>query len=420
MPLAETLQTALAALSANRLRAALTILGVTIGVAAVIAMVTIGQGASDTIQSSLRGLGTNLVFVTPGSGQTGFLQASSGAATSLSMGDVAALEAPGAVPDAVAVEPELGGFVQVAAGDATGSERLLGTTPAYATIHDWQTSDGRFISTSDVAASAPVAVLGAQTASDLFADADPIGRPLTVKLARASGTISVRLRVIGVLEPKGQIAGFVNRDETIVVPITAAQKRIFGHDSVSTITLSAASPDTMQQVEDDARNLLGQRHRITPGSRQDFTVQSQQDLLATASLTTSIFTLLLGAIGGISLLVGGIGIMNIMLVSVTERTTEIGLRKALGARRRDIQTQFLLEAVALTTIGGAAGIALGLGLAVGAATLFARLGSPLSLSVSPSAIVLAVGISGAIGRLFGIYPARRAARLQPIVALRSE
>ncbi len=421
MKIVDSFRSALQSLVVNKLRSALTMLGVIIGVAAVIAMVAVGNGASAQVQTQILALGSNLVTVTPGSQTAEGLRGAGPQSQTLVLDDMKAISDQ-LGPTIKAVEAEQGaGRWQVVAGQNNWNTNVNGVTEQYPAVRDWDLTSGQFFTDSDLRLNAQVAVIGAVTAQNLFGDADPVGQ--TIQLRQAFDPRRARIinfKVIGVLEAKGTTFGF-SRDDQILVPATTGQRVLTGRTNVvNVIVVKAASSDTMADTTEDVRNVLLQRHRIDDPANADFTVTNQNDTLAALSQITLIFTLLLGAIGGISLLVGGIGIMNIMLVSVNERTREIGIRKAVGARRGDILNQFLIEAIALTGSGGLIGIALG-SLIVQLVQEIAKANALQLLPlVTAGTVIIAVGVSVVIGVVFGLYPAVRAARLHPIQALRYE
>jgi putative ABC transport system permease protein len=415
----ESLLAAWDSLTANKMRAGLTMLGVIIGVAAVIALLSIGQGVQTSITGSIAGAGSNLLFVAPGAFQFGGIQSPGGSAASLTYADALAIADQRNVPDAVRVAPEFGMNTQVIFGSANINAKVNGVTPAYQQSFGLAVTRGRFINESDVTGRTMVVVLGSQAARDLFGGFDPLGQKIKVSIPGVGGG-RVSLTVVGVLAPKGG-SRMSNPDDAILPPITTAQTKIFdgrnalGETIVTAVNVEAAAEDRVDVVAAQINTLLLRRHGFDPGEEGDFSVVTQADLLTSIQQITNILVVFLGSIAAISLLVGGIGIMNIMLVSVTERTREIGLRKAVGARRSDILIQFLLEAILLSIVGGAIGIATG----VGIAKLVDAAGVTKAL-VSPQAILLAVTFSVAVGVFFGIYPANRAAALNPIEALRHE
>jgi putative ABC transport system permease protein len=418
MNLIESIRVAFRALGANKLRAALTMLGMIIGVGAVIALMSIGQGVQASVTSQIKGLGSNLLFITPGATSTGGVRAQAGTAPTLTSEDASSIIDSGAVPGAVAVAPEAGNGGQVVANGQNTFTRLNGVTPDFLEVRNFKLADGEFITQEQLTTRSLVAVLGATTRSNLFADGDAIGQTVRVN--------NINLRVIGVMESKGaQAQG--NQDDIIYVPLTTMQTRLNrnrtarGGQTVSTINVQLADDRDSTRVTavQAIAELLRERHRV---AQDDFTIRSQDDLLQTANQITGFITIFLGSVAGISLLVGGIGIMNIMLVSVTERTREIGIRKAIGAKRKDILTQFLIEATVVSVAGGAIGILIGAG---GSRLLNGlRLGGPqaqpIQTVVSPDAIILAFTVSALIGLFFGVYPAVKASRLNPIEALRYE
>lgn len=401
---------ALTNFAANKLRSLLTVLGIVIGVAAVIAMLSIGQGAQVGVTSRIQSIGANLIYVRPG-GQRALAQG--GGVNTLTYQDA---EAIAALPDVLAVAPEVSGMARITLLGQTAQTRVLGVTPDYLTTLNYTLAEGDFISPQHLTARSTVVVLGSAIAEALFGS--PVGAVgQTVRIQNQP------FRVIGVLQSKGG-TGFFSQDELVMIPLTTAQTRVTGltryrgANVVSTITVQATSAESVSQVQEAIAALLRERH-LTPEGEEDFTVTSQQDILSTVSQVTNILSIFLGSIAGVSLIVGGIGIMNIMLVSVVERTREIGLRKALGARRIDILLQFWLEAILLSLLGGALGILAGWGVA----QLIGRVqlgGTTLTPVVTGNVILLATLFSTAVGVFFGVYPAARAASLLPAEALRYE
>jgi len=416
MNIAESLRLAFRALTANKLRAALTMLGIIIGVGAVITLMSAGEGVSVYIEEQFQGIGTNLLFVFPGSQEEtrGGPPGSSAVTAELTIGDAEALSDPIRAPDVAAVAPQVFNTAVVATGRRDTVSQVQGVTPEFSRVRNWFPEVGSFIDQEDMTSRARVAVLGQTVVEDLFPD-NPYPLDQTVKIS------GIPFRVIGVLEAKGG-SEFGDVDNSVMVPLTTAQTRLFpsrsrsGERLVSLVLVEAVNEDRMDAAVEQISAILRERHGIDFRDEDDFSVISQADIIAVFGQITGVLTIFLGAIAGISLLVGGIGIMNIMLVSVTERTREIGLRKAVGARRRDILWQFLLEAMTLSLIGGVIGVALG---ALGA-ELISALVDDFRAILSPQAVLLATTFSAAVGLFFGIYPARRASLLNPIDALRYE
>ena len=399
----DLVQLALSRLRSSRLRAVLTMLGVIIGVASVVALVAVGQGATRGITTQLQSLGTNLLTVNPGRTVSGASRGAAGSVTTLTLEDATALAA---LPGVAGVAPELSTQQIVRAGTNNTTTTIVGTTAAYALVRNETLWQGSFLTALDDQLGLRVAVLGATTADDLGLGATALGSDIAVG--------GIPFRVIGILQPKGG-AGFLNQDDKVVVPVGAVRARFVGGDSVRTIGVSVATAAQMTSVNAAITSTLETRHQIAPGAADDFTVFDQAQLLGAVSSVSTLLTVLLAGIASISLVVGGIGIMNIMLVSVRERTREIGIRKAIGARSRDILRQFLIEALTLSLLGGAIGIVLGL-LVSAAIGQIAGWG----FAFSPLTLVVAAGFSAAVGVVFGVWPARQAARLDPITALRYE
>lgn len=415
MNLLLTLRVALRALAKNKMRAGLTVLGVVIGVAAVTTMVSIGQSATNLVQGELQGLGTNVVIVFSGSGRQGGARGGRGSIPTLSADDAEAIGRQ--CPAVLAVSPIVGARDQVIYGNANWSPKEIhGVTKDYLVVRNWQLRSGGFFSDRDVHSAAKVCVIGQTIVAKLFQTTNPLGEQIRIK--------NIPFRVVGVLEAKGANLVGEDQDDIILAPYTTVRSRLRGSnfDRVDVIFCSARSSIQMEQAEQQIRGLLTERHHIRRGDPPDFEVQTTMEIANMLGAITGAMTALLASIAGISLLVGGVGIMNIMLVSVTERTREIGIRMAVGARQRDILRQFLVEAVLLSMIGGLVGLALGTGASVGITAIINALtsGTKWPMFISLKAAILAIAFAAAVGVFFGYYPARRASRLDPIEALRYE
>lgn len=399
---------ALRALIANKMRSALTMLGIIIGVGAVIVTVAVGSGAKQQISEQIASMGSNLLIVMSGSSTSGGLRFGSGTVPTLTVDDAKAIQ--NEIPDVRYVAPSQRGTVQIIFGNQNWSTVADGTTPETLFIRDWPLQSGRSFTQQDLDGAVKVCLLGETVVENLFGGIDPVGQIVRIK--------NVPFTVIGVLASKGQTTFGHDQDDIIIVPLTTAQKRLFGMQfpgMVRTISVQARTPEVMNDVENQINDLLRQRHRIQPKQENDFTVRNLTELMSTAQQTADVMSYLLGAIASISLIVGGIGIMNIMLVSVTERTREIGIRMAVGAKGRDILFQFLIESLLLSLMGGILGIGLGIG-----GTLILSGLTQWSTIFSIKANLLAFLFSGLVGVFFGIYPARKASLLNPIEALRYE
>jgi len=403
-----TIKISFRALWVNKMRSSLTMLGIIIGVGAVIAMVAVGAGASQKIAAQISSMGSNLLIILPGSTSAGGVRMGAGSQPTLSMGDAEAIVKE--CPAVAEVAPTLGGVGQVVYGHLNWSTGITGTTPGMLIVRDWELSSGRPFTQQDVKSATKVCLLGQSVVDNLFGDQNPVGQMIRIK--------NVPFTVIGVLAPKGQSPQGQDQDDTILIPVTTAQKKLFGTQfpgMVRIIMVKAKSAEDLSAAEKQITELLRQRHHIGQKQDNDFTVRNLTQLMQAAEQSSKVMTLLLGAIASVSLLVGGIGIMNIMLVSVTERTREIGIRMAIGAKTWDIRLQFIIEALTLSLIGGVMGIIIGVSTAV---ILSSVSGWPTV--VSPLSIIMAFSFSGFIGIFFGFYPAYKASLLNPIDALRYE
>ena len=400
-----TLRIALKALARNKLRAFLTMLGIIIGVGAVIAMVAIGEGAKATIRAQIAGLGTNVLVVMPGTSNQAGVRAGFGSVNTLVDGDARAILRE--VRAVAYVSPVLRRPEQLVAGNLNWGTLVQGVAPEFQLIREWQVSEGRYLHDGDLESAARVAVLGQTVARNLFGNDDPIDALIRIR--------NIPFRVIGVLAPKGQTGQGTDQDDTVMIPYTTMQKRLMRITWLQSIVVKAINAERVPEAQEQITALLRQRHRIGPDREDDFNVRNLSDIAEAATTTARVMAVLLGSVASISLLVGGIGIMNIMLVSVTERTREIGIRMAVGARSRDIMLQFLVEAVVMAAIGGIIGILLGIG-----SSEVIKDWAQWPTLIDPAIVAIAFLFSGAVGVFFGFYPAKKAAHLDPIDALRYE
>ncbi len=402
-----TFAEAFRALGINRLRTALTMLGMIIGVLAVVLMLAVGQGAQSSVNRSVASMGSNMLVVMSGSTSAGGLRMGAGSTPTLTMADG---EAMAKLASVKYMAPSFPGNAQAVYGVNNWGTSIMGVTPEFFAVREWEIEEGEIFTDADIRAQSRAAVLGKTVVTNLFGDESPIGKTIRIK--------NNPFTVVGVLQAKGQSLDGRDQDDTILVPITTAQNKLFGNrfpGTVRFISIQAQTADRMSEAEAEITQLLRQRHRIQPGAEDDFSVRNLTAVAEAASGTARALSLMLGAIGSISLVVGGIGIMNIMLVSVTERTREIGIRLAIGARKRDILLQFLIEALMICVVGGLLGVALG---AAGALLVSSMLNMEVQLNVS--AMLLAFGVAATTGIFFGFYPAHRAANLRPVEALRHE
>ncbi len=405
---AQTLRVALRALNRNKMRSFLTALGIIIGVGAVIAMVSIGEGAKRGIESRFASMGTNLLFVSPGSQNQRGVHSGWGSMTTLKEDDALAIGRE--CPAVMYISPSVSARAQTVYGNKNWNTSISGTGERYPEVRNWEVEFGSYFDEAMVRSAAKVCVLGADVKTNLFEDEDPIGKVVRIK--------KIPFKVLGVLKKRGESGGFGSRDDMITIPYTTAMRRLQGIDYIQSVDVRAVSSEALNEAVVQIQDVLRNRHRIAPGAEDDFTVRNMSEIAETAAQATQMMTVLLGSIASISLLVGGIGIMNIMLVSVTERIREIGLRMAVGAREIDILLQFLTEAIVLSLMGGLIGIGFGLG----ASRLIKKIKmfSAFNTVVSLESVLLAFFFAAAIGIFFGFYPARKASRLDPIEALRYE